>query len=300
VLYTGDYRSESTRLHDGAATVKPVDMIIAEGTYGAKMQPDRVQEEERLKQKIRSTLLQGGTVVVPLLSSGRAQEVLSIFSDEAQWLREQEIPVHLRGGIESSNEIYNYLVDDDPKNFTSRVTDRNNWLTLAKLVNASRPSHSTRGSIRKDPASTQQKGRILFASGGMVQGKSEELVRQYCHDPKNLLVFTCFQVPGTLGRRILDYHQGESQMLPEIANFQMDVYYSQLSAHSSGPASVAYVSRALKPGGTVLLVHGELRALNEHADALRATGIPKHVIVPAIGERFEFPFSYARENISNL
>ena len=81
-------------------------------------------------------------------------------------------------------------------------------------------------------------------------------------------------------------------MLPEIANFQMDVYYSQLSAHSSGPASVDYVSKALKPGGTVLLVHGELSALNEYAEALRATGIPKHVIVPGIGEQFEFPLSY--------
>lgn len=292
VLYTGDYRSESTRLHDGAATVPPVDMIITEGTYGTKLQPDRALEEERLKQKIRTTLLQGGTIVVPLLSSGRAQEVLSILSDETAWLREQQIPIHLRGGIENSNEIYRYLVNDDPNNFTSRVTDRNNWLTLAKLVNASRPCHSTKGSIRKDLASSQQKGRILFASGGMVQGRSEELVRQYCHDPKNLLVFTCFQVPGTLGRRILDYHRGESRMLPEIANFQMDVYYSQLSAHSSGPASVDYVSKALKPGGTVLLVHGELSALNEYAEALRATGIPKHVIVPGIGEQFEFPLSY--------
>ena len=288
VLYTGDYRSESTRLHDGADLVAPVDTIIAEGTYGTNEQPDRALEEEKLKRKIRATVLKGGTVVVPLLASGRAQEVLSIFSDEAQWLRENNIPVYLRGAVNTSNEIYSYLVNDDPNNFTSRVTEHNNWLSLAKLVNASRPSFSNNKPSSRSAPKTDSLGKILFVSGGMIQGQAEKLVREYCHDPKNLLVFTCFQVPGTLGRRILDYHQKVSRVLPEIENFNMDVYCSQLSAHSSGSASVDYVKKTLKPGGTVILVHGELSALNDYAEALRATNIPGRVIVPGIGEPYTF------------
>jgi Cft2 family RNA processing exonuclease len=279
LAYTGDYSTKGSRYHNGASPYEPVDVIIAEGTYGMREQPNRDEVEFELIERVKETVLKGGTVIMPSLAYGRAQEVLAILKDHSQWFNEHQVPIQVLGGVIEKNQVYDYLLKDAPDIFSLRAQ------AAHPLPLASPEPSRTNGSRQRLHHLDERSGKIIVLAGGMVWGRSEQLIARYGSSPDNLLILSCYQVRGTIGRKILDFSRGDAPEPREFPNFKMQVHYAALSAHSTGTESVEYITRRLKPGGKVVLVHGEPADLAELREWLLATEVPSEVFIPSIGEQ---------------
>jgi len=82
VLYTSDISLQETKLVKGArlSGVK-ADIVIIESTYGASDHPPRPLVEKRFVEAVEEVLDKGGTVLVPVFSIGRGQEIMSILAE---------------------------------------------------------------------------------------------------------------------------------------------------------------------------------------------------------------------------
>ncbi|MGI0134527.1 MAG: MBL fold metallo-hydrolase, partial [Candidatus Micrarchaeaceae archaeon] len=77
IVYTGDYKIQPQALHKGAEIVES-DVLITESTYATRQHPDREQLVKSFIAKVKETLDNGGTALVPVFAVGRSQEVLAI------------------------------------------------------------------------------------------------------------------------------------------------------------------------------------------------------------------------------
>jgi len=79
VLFTGDFNLAQTNLLRGAdlgSIPRDVDVVIMEGTYVMNTHPPREEVERDFIKVIRETIEGGGSVLIPVFTIGRAQEIL--------------------------------------------------------------------------------------------------------------------------------------------------------------------------------------------------------------------------------
>ncbi|MEK6937278.1 MAG: LAGLIDADG family homing endonuclease, partial [Nanoarchaeota archaeon] len=197
---TGDYLYESSNLLNAAETRFPrLETIMMEATYGSKKDtpPTRRECELFFTDIIKKTLERGGKVLVPVLGSGRAQEIMVILDKLVREGTLQKIPVYVQGLVWDITAIHTAY----PEFFNSRVKkliyhkDENPFLNeMFKRV----------GSRKEMLDVVEEKGPcvILATSGMLTGGASLEYFKMLGDNPKNSIVMTCYQGPGSIGRRL--------------------------------------------------------------------------------------------------
>ena len=75
IVYTGDFKLEPQYLHKGAEVVES-DVLIIESTYATREHPEKEGVVESLVKRIKETLENNGTVLLPVFAVGRSQEIL--------------------------------------------------------------------------------------------------------------------------------------------------------------------------------------------------------------------------------
>lgn len=83
LLYTGDFTLRSLKSVKGAtfADLSSVDVLVCEGTNLSKLNNRRMDSFKTFADKIVNTVAQGGTVVIPAFSIGKAQEAVALVSE---------------------------------------------------------------------------------------------------------------------------------------------------------------------------------------------------------------------------
>jgi len=102
---------------------------------------------------------------------------------------------------------------------------------------------------------------IIATSGMLVGGASVEYFRYLADNPNNLLVLSCYQGPGSLGREIQegsriinlgkDYNNEKVELKAEVTTLK------GLTPHSGRNELLQYVSRMMPRPKKVLVNHGE-------------------------------------------
>src|SRR6185503_11918620 len=106
---------------------------------------------------------------------------------------------------------------------------------------------------------------ILSAAGMATGGRVLHHLKAYASDPRNLILFSGFQVPGTrgadmvAGAKEIKIHGEYIPVRAEVANLDM------LSAHADADEILAWLRNFKSPPRMTYLVHGEPAA----SDALR-------------------------------
>ncbi|MEW5313014.1 MAG: hypothetical protein WDW38_004610 [Sanguina aurantia] len=113
-LYTGDYSRVSDRHLPAADLPSPSpNIVIVEATYGVSRHLPREQREARLLQRIHTTVMGGGRVLMPVVALGRAQEILLLL--EEYWERNpslQGVPIYqTSGGMRKAMTVYETYVE---------------------------------------------------------------------------------------------------------------------------------------------------------------------------------------------
>jgi hypothetical protein len=257
-VYSGDLKYGKTMLLAPADTRFPrLETLMVEATYGGKQNvlPSERDEVNELKRIIAETIKRGGKVLIPTLGSGRAQEVMIMIESMVRNGELDKIPVYIDGMVWDITAIHTaypeYLNPVIRKLIFHK--DQNPFLSeIFRRVG----SHKERMQIIEEHGPCV----ILATSGMLVGGPSVEYLRQLGDNPKNSLVFSCYQGEGSLGRRI---RRGEREIMfkdgqkTEIVQIKMEVHRIEVTAHSDRNQLMNFIGKCSPKPKKVIINHGE-------------------------------------------
>lgn len=246
-LYTGDYSREEDRHLRAAETPQfSPDVCIIESTYGVQLHQPRLVREKRFTDVIHSTISQGGRVLIPAFSLGRAQELLLILDE--YWSNHPElhnIPIYYASPlakrcmavyqtyINAMNErIRNQFANSNPFDFKhiSPLKSIENFEDVGPSV-------------------------VMASPSGLQSGLSRQLFDMWCMDKKNACVIPGYVVEGTLAKTIINEPKEVTLMNGLTAPLNMQVHYISFSAHADFAQTSTFLKELMPPN--IILVHGE-------------------------------------------
>ncbi|MCP8314377.1 MAG: beta-CASP ribonuclease aCPSF1 [archaeon] len=270
IVYTGDFKFGNTRLLESAVRDYPrVETLIIESTYGAKedIMPSREDVELSFVNTINETLSKGGKVLIPLPAVGRAQEVMLVLDEYMRQGRLIEAPIFVEGMISEATAIHVAYPEYLSRELRARIveTDANPFFT-EYFTNIEHPNNRVEA-LQEGPA-------IIMATSGMLEGGPVlEYFEELAPLEKNKIVFVSYQIPGTLGRRILDGAKQVSIMsdngkikIVDI-NCQVD-RIEGFSGHSDYNQIIKFVNKLRPKLQRIIVGHGEKKKTENIANVI--------------------------------
>lgn len=189
LLFLGDYNYKNIflELNDLPQWVKDLRLIVVtESTYGYM---DSSEINNCFEENILRCLYDGGTVVAPVFSLGRAQEILYVLK-ELQMTKqlERSIPIYLDGKLCIN---YTRLFTNGKLNIKPSMIDfLPDNLTFVDKTTRESVLHGKEQKI------------ILTTSGMGNYGPAQLYIPEYVKKPESLIHFTGYTAPDTLGGRL--------------------------------------------------------------------------------------------------
>ncbi|MFB6308931.1 MAG: MBL fold metallo-hydrolase [Haloarculaceae archaeon] len=208
LLYTGDFHTDDQRLVAGTTARPDADAVICESTYADTSHEDRGRVEREFVESVRTTVWEGGTVVVPAFAIGRTQEIMLVCAAH-------DIDCYVDGmGQRVTRQLRRYpefLRDADALQRAS---------SNARFVDS--PGQRERIADGNEV--------IITTSGMLSGGPAMTYVPAIRRNPTNKVALTGYQVEGTPGRELLETGSAEfdGQLMPVSA--QVELY--DFSAHA--------------------------------------------------------------------
>lgn len=274
LLFTGDYNKENVFFDVETLPSwiyqQPIN-IIQEATYGY-MNSSEISRcfVPNVAKKIR----EGGTVVIPVFSLGRMQEILYLLKVlKEQSIIPKSIPIYIDGklGIKYTLMCKNkeFRIKEGMENFLP-----DNVFFVDK---------TTRPSVIMDKGS-----KIIVTTSGMGSyGPAQNYIPSYITDANALIHFTGYVAEGTLGRELKDAPKGESVTIRGVLyKKRADVEYtSEFSAHAKADEMIAFLKR-FKHINLVLVNHGETESKEVFARRIEREVCPQNVGI--LGRQYFF------------
>mgnify|MGYP001176287930 CR=1 FL=1 len=269
LLYTGDYKYGRTRLLEPASTSFPrLESVITESTYGARedILPPRAESEEQLLGLINKTVERGGKVLIPELGLGRSQETMLIIEDAIRTGKLKKVPVYIDGMIWDINAIHTAYPDFLNNKLKSLTFQDKNPFTAEAFSRVSSPQER-RDVVEGGPCI------VLATSGMLVGGASVEYFKEFASNPKNSLIFVCYQGVGSLGRQVQDGLK-ETKMVvdgkEERVKIEMETHNTVrgLTSHAGRNEIVSFFKRLNPKPKRIIINHGEVSKSLDLASSL--------------------------------
>ncbi len=259
LVYTGDFKYGKTRLLEKAVTSFPrLETVIIESTYGAKedVLPPRKDEEDRMIATVNKVLSRNGKILIPVLGSGRAQEVMLILEDAIKTQLIPNIPIFIQGLVWDITAIHTAYPDYLNKNIKKAIFHRDQNPFLSDCF-----KHVAGAKEQKQVIEETGPCIILATSGMMQGGASVSYFKELADNPKNAVIFVSYLGKGTLGRRI---QSGEKEIIlngnsrPEIIKVNLEIVtIAGLTGHSGRNQLTSYIYNLDPKPKRVILNHGE-------------------------------------------
>ncbi|WP_128478541.1 MBL fold metallo-hydrolase [Halorussus pelagicus] len=256
LLYTGDFHTADTQLLSGTTARPDADIVITESTYSDVDHDPRGEVEKSFAESVRTTLWEGGTVVVPAFAIGRTQEMLMV-------CEAHDIDCYVDGMGQQVTEI--------ARQYPEFVRDAD---ALGRAKSNARFVTGRDGQRRR----IADKNTVVVTTSGMLSGgPAMTYVPEIRANPTNKLAFTGYQVEGTPGRELLDRGRAEidGRVMPVSA--QVEAY--DFSAHADRDGLLDFLDSYRD--AEILVNHGD--RCESFAEELRGEGF--EASAPELGER---------------
>jgi metallo-beta-lactamase family protein len=248
--------------------------VVLESTYGDRVL-ETIDPATALAGVVAETAGRGGAVIVPAFAVGRAQTLLWLLLRLRREGRLPDVPVYLDSPMAArALEV----MRRHPEAHRLTPEDVAGLARVAEIVES--PAESRRVMLARSP-------RVIISASGMVTGgRVLHHLRTLAPDPRNTILFTGYQAPGTRGAEILAGRE-TVKMLGEHVRIAATVRrLESLSAHADQAGLLRWMGRFDRPPRRCFLTHGEPHAAR--ALARRAGEEPGwNCSVPALGERVE-------------
>ena len=255
LLYTADFHTDDTRLLSGSTARPAADVVLCESTYANVDHEPRAAVEERFAETTRTTLWEGGTVVVPAFAIGRTQELLMVCAAH-------DIDCYVDGmGVEvlaMLREYPDFLRDSDA------------------LDRAARHARTVTGRDGQRKRIADQNTVIVTTSGMLSGGPAMTYLPEIRTDPTNRISLTGYQVEGTPGRELLE--TGRCELNGGVRPVAARTELFDFSAHADDAGLRSFL--ASYDDARVLVNHGD--DCERFAAELRDDGVDASA--PGVGD----------------
>ncbi len=273
LLYTGDLKYGKSPLLDPAWTIFPrLETVIMEATYGGKMDigAPAAEADMLLCNYIKETLKRGGKVLMPVLGSGRAQDIMVMVEAMVRRGELDPIPVYIDGMVWDITAIHTAYPEYLNTNLRKQIfhKDQNPFL---------HPIFRRVGSSKERMQVIEETGPavVMATSGMLVGGPSVEYLKHFADNPKNSLIFSSYLGEGTLGRRVFG---GEREIMfksgikQEVVEIKMEVVKLAVSDHSDRKQLMNFIFKCQPRPKKVIVQHGESSKVLDLASAIHKLG----------------------------
>lgn len=267
-LYTADFKYAKTRLLDPAVTSFPrVESVLTESTYGAKTDilPPRKETEDAFIKMANETIAKNGKVLIPELGLGHAQETILRIEESMRNGELPKVPVYIDGMIWDMNAIHTAYPDFLSSNVRSMIFNDKNPFVSPIFSRVGSP-HERREVIEGGPCI------VIATSGMLVGGASVEYFKNFAENENNLMVLSCYQGVGSMGRQIQD---GAKKVIVEDNEGKREVNVNLrvetltgLSQHAGRNEIMAFFNNMRPKPKRIMINHGEISKSLDLASAL--------------------------------
>ncbi|MEM4161215.1 MAG: MBL fold metallo-hydrolase RNA specificity domain-containing protein, partial [Thermoplasmata archaeon] len=279
VVFSGDIGSPGRSfLLESHYQPQQADVLVMECTYGSRQHPPLEAELEKLWEKVRETIKERGTVLIPVFALGRAQELLYGMKELLSAGKLSDVKVFLDTPLgRSITSLYEHHKDYLKKEFHDMLYEPGSFLFEFPGLELGKGTEEILKNLD---------GAVVMAASGMLTGgRILRYAKELLPKPSTHLIFVGYQAEGTTGREIVD---GRRKV--RIGNEEVEVgatvsVLSGFSAHADREDLLNFVENIKRKPEKICLVHGELEALREIAEALN--GRYQDVCIPAPGEVIE-------------
>jgi len=229
----GDIESvRGQRLVAGSTARPDADIVLVESTYSDLTHDRRAAIERRFAESVRTTIWEGGTVVIPAFAIGRTQELMLVCDA-------YDVPCYVDGmGTEVTTQVRRYpeyLRDADAMKRAK---------SHARVV-------SGRDGQRKRIAADNT--AIITTSGMLSGGPAMTYVPEIRANPVNKICLTGYQVEGTPGRELVE--TGRAEIAGGVIPVSARVEQYDFSAHADREGLLGFLDSYTE--SKVLVNHGD-------------------------------------------
>ncbi len=250
LVFSGDLGNKNDIVMPFPQFVDKADVLYIESTYGDRNHKGLKESIKEFKEALITTLLRGGSVVIPSFAIERTQEILCILK---RMYKQKELPkceifldspmairatrLYKKYHKELSKEC-NLFLKEDGKVFDFPYVRYTLEVEDSKRIN-------------------DKEGCIIIAGSGMCTGG--RILHHFKHriwNPKNTVLFVGYQAKGTLGREIIDGAKW-IKIYGEDIKIRAQIYtINGFSAHADQRELLEWMSK-FKILSHIYLVHGE-------------------------------------------
>ncbi|MBT3720180.1 beta-CASP ribonuclease aCPSF1 [archaeon] len=272
LLYSADMKFGKSVMLSPAATRFPrLETLLLEGTYGGKdnILPSKNEVYAYLKDIINDTIKNKGKCLIPVLGSGRAQDLMIMIEELVRTKQIKEVDVFIDGIVWDITAIHTAYPEFLNSSIRKQIFHKDNNPFLSKIF-----KRVGSGKERKEVIEEGKPCIILATSGMLIGGPSVEYLRSLSDNPKNALIFSSYQGEGSLGRRI---RNGEREIIfkngskKETCEIKMQVHKIEISDHSDRRELMNFVGRLNPRPKKILINHGENSRALDLASSLHKT-----------------------------
>lgn len=286
LVFSGDLGQYGSPILRDPVSPPGTDVVIMETTYGDRRHRDRAASLEEFGEVLAHAHRVGGNVLIPAFAVGRSQEILYQLGKHFDEWRVDRWQVFLDSplAIEASDVYWDFvhLFDTEAAHMFREGAD------MPPLPNL----HLTRTVDESKVIARLKRGALVIAGSGMCNGgRILHHFKREIGRKETQIIFTGFQPPGTLGRRIIDGAETvriHGEAYPVRAQIHT---IGGLSAHGDQADLLRWFQALANPADGSLpartyLVHGDPDAAEAFRLKMDADcGI--HATVAAPGDRVE-------------
>lgn len=283
IYFSGDLGNPPTPLLPDPDFVSDADYLVIESAYGSRVHEDRDKRKDILEDTIEETVTRGGALMVPSFAIERTQELLFELNELVMYKRIPPVTIYVDSPLaQTMTVVYEEYKDYFNEEARKMIKRGGKIFQFPGLM-------FTKTTEESKAINDALMPKVIIAGSGMSNGgRILHHERRYLSDPNSAILFTGYQVKGSLGRRILD---GE----PEVKIFGEKIpvrchikAIGGYSSHADQDQLLKWVSKTNENRTVkrVFVVQGE----EESATAL-ALKIRDHLsidsTVPDPGEEFD-------------
>ena len=251
VVFSGDLGSKNRLLINPLTPIAEVNQLFIESTYGDREHRALNESLAEFKEAIKTTLDDGGNVIIPSFALERTQEIL--------WLLHG---MHKEGLLHNCHVFLDSpLAIEATKIYQKYPTQLNKALGLQVSLgddpfNFPQLHHTPKKKDSIEINEVKKRAIIIAGSGMCTGGRVLHHLKQRIWNPKNAVIFVGYQVKGTLGRDIIDGEQFV-RIYGEEIKVRAKIYtINGLSAHADRADMLAWI-KGMKNLSHIFLIHGE-------------------------------------------
>jgi len=264
LVITGDLGNSPAPIVRDTEALPEAHYLVMESVYGDRNHEDRDGRTELLRSIILETVEKKGTLVIPAFSLERTQDVLFEINNFVESHAIPNVPVFMDSPlairVTSIYRKYERYYNADVK---SVIKSGDDIFKFPHLSFTETREESERINSIPGP-------KVIIAGSGMSNGgRVRHHERLYLPDAKNTILLVGYQVPGSLGRQLLEGAKKVRIFDTEVPVRARIASVHGYSAHKDMDGLIAFAAQGVKTLEKVFVTLGEPRSSMFLAQRLR-------------------------------